>query len=43
VDDRDVTIVMETLFDIRAAVYEIRDALLEDDEDEDGSGEEEEE
>jgi len=41
VDDEDVDIVMATLFDIRATVYEIRDALLED-EDEDGPGEEEE-
>jgi len=43
VDDRDVTIVMETLFDIRSAVHEIRDALIDDEEDDDGPGEEEEE
>ena len=36
-----MTIVMETLFDIRSTVYEIRDALI-DNGDEDESGEEEE-
>jgi len=40
-DERDVDIVMATLFDIRSAVYEIRDAVLED-EDDDEPGEEEE-
>ncbi len=40
-EERDVDILMATLFDIRSAVYEIRDALL-DDEDDDGPGEEEE-
>jgi hypothetical protein len=35
VEERDVTIVMETLFDIRNAVYEIHDALLEEDEGDD--------
>jgi hypothetical protein len=35
VDDEATTLVLETLFDIRAVVYEIRDELLgEDDEEE---------
>jgi hypothetical protein len=38
VDERDVTIVMETLFDIRQAVYDIHDGLI-DDEEEDGEEE----
>jgi hypothetical protein len=34
VNDRDVQIVMETLFDIRSGVYTILDALKEDDDEE---------
>jgi len=41
VDERDVTIAMETLFDIRSAVYDIHDVLIEEDEEDDGEEEEE--
>jgi hypothetical protein len=44
VDERDTAIVMETLFDIPSAVYEIHDAVVPlDDEDDDAEEEEEEE
>jgi esterase/lipase superfamily enzyme len=40
VDERDTTIVMETLFDIRRAVYDIHEVVFPpDDEDEDGAEE----
>jgi hypothetical protein len=42
VDERDTTIVMETLFDIRRAVYDIHEVVFpQDDEDEDDAEEEE--
>lgn len=42
VDERDVTIVMETLFDIRARVIDIHDFLIDEDDEDDGTPEEEE-
>jgi hypothetical protein len=43
VDDRDTVIVMETLFDIRRAAYDIHEAVFPpDDEDDDASEEDEE-
>ena len=41
-DEEATTLILEALFDIKAAVYEIRDEVVWRDEDEDGEEEEEE-